>query len=146
MKRILSMLLSVLFVGCVASNDSNGAIETVVGIPEQIVASFEQPTSRTMVQEDRYIFWTEGDEISFFPQLKLNLQYRLHSAEGETAYFTRISTPESSDVKLKYNYAVYPYAADVDVTKDGEILLQLPSLQHYAKESLQSRMRQMVQL
>lgn len=135
MKRILSILLSVLFVGCVASNDSNGAIETVVGIPEQIVASFEQPASRTMVQEDRYIFWTEGDEISYFPQQSLNLQYRLHSAEGETAYFTRISTPESSDVKLKYNYAVYPYAEDVDVTKDGEILLQLPSLQHYAKES-----------
>ena len=132
---LLSALLSALFVGCVALNEPNDAVQVGGGIPEQIVARFEQPVSRTMVQGDRYIHWSEGDEISYFPQQNVNLQYRLHTTEGEKAYFTRISTSEASGDELRYNYAIYPYAETVTVATDGAVNVQLPSLQHYAEES-----------
>lgn len=135
MRRLLSLLLSVLFVGCVALNESNDVTHINGDIPQYITARFEQPTSRTMVQGDRYILWTEDDEIAYFPYMKANLQYRLQSNEGETAQFTRISATTTSQEKLTNCYAVYPYAEDVEVVSDGNIRVQLPSLQRYAEES-----------
>lgn len=134
MKGFLAIVLSALLVGCVDLNESNDIAQTG-GFPEQITAVFEQPAVRTMVQEERYIYWSEGDEISYFSQQNTNVQYRLQSTEGETARFTRISTPEALGGKLNYNYAVYPYAETVDVTTDGSVKAQLPSLQNYAEES-----------
>ena len=134
MKRYLAILLSALLVGCVDLNESNDVAQ-MGGIPEQITAVFEQPAVRTMVQEERYVYWSEGDEISYFPQQNTNVQYRLQSTEGETAHFTRISTPATSGSKLNYNYAVYPYAETVNVATEGRISVQLPSLQSYAEES-----------
>lgn len=134
MKRFLAIVLSALLVGCVDLNESNDIAQTGV-FPEQITAVFEQPAVRTMVQEERYIYWSEGDEISYFPQQNTNVQYRLQSTEGETARFTRISTPATLGGRLNYNYAVYPYAETVDVATDGSVKVQLPSLQNYAEES-----------
>ena len=135
MKNYLSILLSVLLVGCTDFNGQENVISTGSVIPEQITALFEQPSVRTVVQEDRYIYWSEEDEISYFPQQNSNVQYRLHATEGETAYFTRISTPEASEVKLNCNYAVYPYAESAEVATEGHVSVQLPSLQSYAEES-----------
>ncbi len=135
MKRYLAILIFALLVGCADFNEPNDTIRTEGGIPEQIVAMFEQPAVRTVVQNDRYIYWSEGDEISYFPQQNANVQYRLQSTEGDSAFFTRISTPENSDCKLNYNYAVYPYANSTEVATDGKVSVQLPSLQHYAEES-----------
>ena len=135
MKRWFTILLPLLLVGCVNSNEQNDAPLVVEQIPEQITVQFEQPSSRTMVQEDRYICWTEGDEISYFPHQNVNLQYRLQSVDGETAKFTRISTPDASSEKLDLGYAVYPYAENVAVLANGDVKVQLPAMQHYAEES-----------
>ena len=135
MKRWFTILLPLLLVGCVNSNEQNDAPLVVEQIPEQITVQFEQPSSRTMVEQDRYICWTEGDEISYFPHQNVNLQYRLQSVDGETAKFTRISTPDASSEKLDLGYAVYPYAENVAVLANGGVQVQLPAMQHYAEES-----------
>ena len=135
MRKLFTILLPLLLVGCVNSNEQNDVPQVGEQIPEQITVQFEQPLSRTVVEQDRYIRWTEGDEISYFPFQQTNLQYRLQSIDGETAKFTRISNPDASAEKLSHCYAVYPYAEPTEVLSNGDVKVVLPATQHYAVES-----------
>ena len=135
MRKLFTILLPLLLAGCVNSNEQNDVPQVGEQIPAQITVQFEQPSSRTVVEQDRYIRWTEGDEISYFPFQQTNLQYRLQSVDGETAKFTRISNPDASAEKLIHCYAVYPYAEPTEVLSNGDVKVVLPATQHYAVES-----------
>ena len=138
MRKLFTILLPLLFAGCVNSNEQNDVPQVGEQIPEHITAMFEQPSSRTMVLEEKYICWTDGDEISYFPHENTNLQYRLQSIEGEQGeqgQFVRITTPNSSGEKLKSSYAIYPYAENSHVEGDNLINVELPATQYYAEMS-----------
>ena len=141
MKRI--KFIALLLVGCVVAgcvdsklHDDNLAVGFCA--PEQIYASSEGATARTTVQDNKYVRWSEGDEIAYFPRTKSNVQYRLQSTTPtEEGYcrFNRVSENVAHGEALNYIYAVYPYAQTVAINSEGNISLQLPETQHYAENS-----------
>ena len=134
MRRYLYIALSLLLAGCTSSFEPTST--PLVGVvPQQLTVAFEQPLSRSVVQGERFIYWCEGDEISFFAATSDNLQYRLHSVEAESAKFIRVGDSAPLGESLSRNYGVYPYSEATAVTADGNIRVDLPALQNYAKDS-----------
>ena len=134
MRRYLYIVLALLLMGCVSSVEPISAPQVGV-VPQQLTVAFEQPLSRSVVQGERFIYWCEGDEISFFAATSDNLQYRLQSVEAESAKFVRVGDSALSGESLSRNYGVYPYSEATAVTTDGNLRVDLPALQHYAKDS-----------
>ncbi|MBR0339990.1 MAG: hypothetical protein IIX40_07305, partial [Alistipes sp.] len=134
MRRYLYIVLALLLMGCVSSVEPISAPQVGV-VPQQLTVEFEQPLSRSVVQGERFIYWCDGDEISLFPRTSDNLQYRLQSVEAERAKFVRVGDSALSGESLSRNYGVYPYSEATAVTADGNLRVDLPALQNYAKDS-----------
>ena len=134
MKRFLYFLLSWLLVGCVDSAEERDILPSD-STPQLLTVQFEQPLSRTVVQGDRYIYWCEGDAISYFPGKSDNVQYALQSVEADCANFLRVGNSALSGEALSHHYGVYPYSESTAVTTEGNIRVVLPTLQHYAQDS-----------
>ncbi len=123
-----------LLIGCTSSVEPTTTPLSGV-VPQQITVEFESPASRSVVQDDRYIYWSEGDEISYFPRTSDNLQYRLLSVDDRSAKFLRVGDAALSGEALDYHYGVYPYDKNTVATTDGNIRVVLPTLQSYAPDS-----------
>lgn len=124
--------------GCVDSNLQYDQLTIDFGAPKQIYVSSENSVSRTSVQDDKYVAWSEGDGIAYFPRMNSNVQYQLHSAtptEEGYCVFKRVSEDVEQGNALNYIYAVYPYAEAVTLTSEGNVSLQLPEVQCYAEDS-----------
>ncbi len=134
MRRYLYIVLSLLLIGCTSSVEPTTTPLSGV-VPQQITVEFESPASRSVVQDDRYIYWSEGDEISYFPRTSDNLQYRLLSVDDRSAKFLRVGDAPLSGEALDYHYGVYPYDKNTVATTDGNIRVVLPTLQSYAPDS-----------
>jgi len=93
----------------------------------------EQDETKTYVDNNLYMFWTENDRISLF-QTSLNEEYSFEGKTGDRLGTFRKSNPSQtgSGNTLLNNYAVYPYSSTTQMTEDGEISLTLPSVQKYA--------------
>ena len=130
-----AIILFVSICGCLMTNckyDDIGKIETD-GIC--IYANREAPKStKTELQDDNSIVWTEGDAISFFPGIGMNGGYKLTSAHtGKTAeaIFKGSDIPDAASGPY---WAVYPY--DATAMCDGQsITTILPSKQIAKAES-----------
>ena len=145
MKRLgIGALLALAFVGCVDNPDvdtpTTPTLPAVseVEAPATLYTTFEAVESRTTVVDDKYVRWSDGDEISYFPRVDYNVHYRLQSAsmtEYGYSIFERLSDATANGNTLKYAYAVYPYAEDTEILSEGKISIQLPETQYYAKDS-----------
>ena len=125
-------------VGCVNHKEQVERPALGGGAPQQLYTSFESVVSRTSVQGDSYLQWSEGDKISYFPQVNCNLQYQLQSGSvTEEGYciFRRIFEDIVEGGSLKYSYAVYPYTQQTSIISEGNIQLQFPEIQYYAENS-----------
>ena len=137
--KILSLLVLIWsVVSCVDNNlqDERPVVGSVA--PIQIYASSEGEMSRTSVQDGKFVDWSEGDAIAYFPRMNSNVQYQLHSTtptEEGYCIFKRVTENVVQGEALNYIYAVYPYAADVTLNSEGNISLQLPEVQCYAENS-----------
>ena len=132
------MFALVAFVGCVDHQDRDDKPLLDDIAPEQLYASFESVVSRTAVQDDKYVLWSENDRIAYFPRMNSNVQYVLQSTSAtDEGYciFQRISDNVRQGDTLQYNYAVYPYAENISIPSDGDISISLPDVQHYAEAS-----------
>ena len=74
----ISALLALALVGCVDHPEPDGPtpvgpIEVEVDVPSTLYTLFEKMESRTSVTSGRYMRWSEGDEISFFPRVNSNI-------------------------------------------------------------------------
>lgn len=102
-------------------------------------ASFETagiPDTKTYLDSDHKMHWTEGDRISVFEGNTNNQQYRYKGQTGETsADFEKVSSDFYSENKISSNYAVYPYLQDNKISKDEKLTVKLPSVQQYAEGS-----------
>ena len=85
-------------------------------------ASFETagiPDTKTYLDSDHKMHWTEGDRISVFEGNRYNRQYRFTGQTGNTsADFEKMSSDTDSENTLSSNYAVYPYLQDNHINKD----------------------------
>lgn len=110
-----------------------------------LYATIEDKTStKTVMDENNNIRWSEGDQIMAFMKTSLGLKYQLKpSYAGKTSgYFSKVSSGSSGDLgagmELDHNVAYYPYAEVFECEKSGLCYIlnvTLPTVQTYAVES-----------
>jgi hypothetical protein len=98
MKKIKIIALLVLawsvVTGCVDNKLEHDQPAVDFGAPQQIYASSEGAASRTSVQDEKCVEWSEGDQIAYFPRMNSNVQYQLQSTtptEEGYCIFKRVS-------------------------------------------------------
>ena len=70
------LALAMVMLGCISHKEQDETPTLSLNAPQQLYVSFESVTSRTSVQDDKRLQWSEGDEISYFPFVNSNLQYQ----------------------------------------------------------------------
>ena len=135
MRRIVCYMLLMLVAMACAKFEEPANSKITVDAPDTLYAEFDDVDTRTYLENDMYLRWTAGDEISFFP-VTSNVRYRF---EGETGAnngsFEKITPGTASGSALANCYAVYPYAEDTSINSDGVISFTLPAIQYYQPNS-----------
>lgn len=147
MKKLCFGALIALLFGACSENyvESESLCDLYPTIPEYLVAAFESPVSRTYVENGKSLRWTKDDEISYFPAVAFNMQYRYEGESGaNNASFTRITAGPVAGTALGCNYAVYPYSSATTISDEGVISCYLSSKQSYAENSFGVRANTMV--
>ena len=100
--------------------------------------------SKTVLDENNNIRWSEGDQIVAFMKTSLGLKYQLKDSYiGETSgYFSKVSSGSSDDLGAGMEWdhivAYYPYAESIKCAKIGDnyaIDVVLPTEQTYEADS-----------
>ena len=139
MKRIILSVLtmSALLCGCQKDHVSELAQErgTIHATIEEISAT------RTVMDEDNNIRWSEGDQIVGFMRSTLDVKYQVSAASvGKTsASFEEVSSGGlNAGTELEHIIAYYPYSSSVSAAKSGSnytLDVILPTEQTYVAES-----------
>ncbi|MBR2026488.1 MAG: leucine-rich repeat domain-containing protein [Alistipes sp.] len=142
MKRTLYLIAALLMLGsCDDSAEQNSVSVVEIIAPTTIYASVEElreldAESRTSIDKDNHIYWSANDEISYFPGVTSNLQYRFTGESGDKGgSFERVTTNSGVGEPLACNYAVYPYVETTTISNTGLISFELPATQIYAEDS-----------
>ena len=108
-------------------------------------ASIEKDkASKTILDENNNVRWTEGDQIVAFMKTSLGLKYQLKDSYiGETSgYFSKVSSGSSDDLGAGMEWdhivAYYPYAESIKCARSGDnyaIDVVLPTEQTYKVDS-----------
>ena len=140
-KTILSALaICAALLGCQKNEISELSLSGV-----DLHATIEDGAStKTVMDENNNIRWSEGDQIVAFMKTSLGLKYQIKpSYVGKTSgYFSKISSGSSDDLgagmALDHNVAYYPYSDIIECQKSGSdyiLNITLSSEQTYAAES-----------
>lgn len=111
----------------------------------ELIAEIEHiPTSKTVMDNNRNVLWSENDMIVAFLKTSLGLQYKLaeESIGKSSARFTKVEKTPSDDLyagtTLSHNVAFYPYQENVECLMTGDdytMSVSLPSEQTYQEGS-----------
>ena len=139
MKRFFTLLiaLSMLLCGCsdyIAEQENSKRIYTNI---TDLTASFADDTTRTYVEDGKYLRWHEDDRITAFYGNTLNQEYKFNGSTGDNSgTFSLVPNGElGTGNTIDHIYALYPYRADTSITDEGVISLTLPTTQSYTKNS-----------
>ena len=140
-KNILSALaICAALLGCQKNEISEPSFSGV-----DLHATIEDDAStRTVMDENNNIRWSEGDQIIAFMNTSLGLKYQLKDTYiGETSgYFSKVSSGSSDDLGAGMEWdhivAYYPYAESIKCAKISDnyaIDVVLPTEQTYEADS-----------
>ena len=139
MRRLsLCTMTALVLSGCGNFDEQDTYLTNNINQPQKLYASIEEPAidSRTYIDTDNKLRWSSGDEISYFPGVNYNMQYRFCGETGERGgNFEKVTTGSVNGVALTCNYAVYPYVEDTSISDSGVISFNLPAIQQYAEHS-----------
>lgn len=142
MKRILfaAIAASAMIVACQKTEENYEQSDA-----HELHASIEADgASKTVLDENNNIRWSEGDQIVAFMKTSLGLKYQLKDSYiGETSgYFSKVSSGSSDDLGAGMEWdhivAYYPYAESIKCAKSDDnyqISVILPTEQTYAPDS-----------
>lgn len=136
MKKIISLIfpLAILLSGCSQEELQNNQLDFQDG--RIFTASFEQNDTRAYVENGNLLRWNAGDQIALFDGNTLNCQYKFDGETGDdSGTFSIVGATDGAGSSLNANYAVYPYASDIEITEGGSIAVTLPAKQTYAANS-----------
>ncbi|MCQ2051581.1 MAG: M64 family metallo-endopeptidase [Bacteroidaceae bacterium] len=140
MKKIIGLICfaTLLLAGCDVNELEN--LKSRKGDCPTFHASFgdsADETTKTYVDEDMSLRWTEDDRLSIFVGNTYNHEYKYDGETGaNNGSFSAISNPEFIAAEpLEANYAVYPYNPSNEMSSDGSMSVILPSVQKYAQNS-----------
>ena len=104
----------------------------------------DQTFTKTYMDENNNIRWSEEDQVVAFMKTSLGLRYQIKNEYiGKTSgYFSQVSSGSSSDIgagtEWDHNVVYYPYSDAVEAEKSGDdyaLNVILPFEQTYAAES-----------
>ena len=128
------MLLMLVAMAC-AKFEEPANSKITVDAPDTLYAEFDDEDTRTYLEQEKYLRWTAGDEISYF-LVTSNVRYRFKGETGaNSGSFEKITSGTTSGSALANCYAVYPYAEDTSINSDGVISFTLPAIQYYQENS-----------
>ena len=139
MKKIIFSALAVcaLICGCQKNDLSKTSEEN-----DKLYVTIEDVAStKTLLDEDNNVRWSEGDQIAAFLKTSSRSKYQVSSSGvgNASASFECISgTSGSATGKYVHNIAYYPYSDAVDIDKLGDNYLldvSLPVEQRYVPDS-----------
>ena len=142
MKRILfaAIAASAMIVACQKTEENFEQSDA-----HELHASIEADgASKTVLDENNNIRWSEGDQIVAFMKTSLGLKYQLKDSYiGETSgYFSKVSSGSSDDLGAGMEWdhivAYYPYAESIKCARSGDnyaIDVVLPTEQTYKVDS-----------
>ena len=142
MKRILfaAIAASAMIVACQKTEENFEQSDA-----HELHASIEADgASKTVLDENNNVRWSEGDQIIAFMNTSLGLKYQLKDTYiGETSgYFSKVSSGSSDDLGAGMEWdhivAYYPYAESIKCAKIGDnyaIDVVLPTEQTYEADS-----------
>ena len=118
MKKLSCIFLSSLFLLGTSCSSDDDIMHATAPVFTAETASFGAD-SRTSMDANRNILWSEKDQISVFVKSTANQQYELSRGAGTTTGdFTKVTSNvsanvpgESAGTEIGHNVAVYPYAA-----------------------------------
>lgn len=91
--------------------------------------------SRTYVEDNKYLRWNAGDEITIFNGNSYNSHWQFAGLDGaNSGRFTEISESgfiTGTPLDLTAHYAIYPYDENITITEAGIVSLTLPAIQPY---------------
>lgn len=139
MKRIIISVLAMSALLCGCQKDHVSELTQERGT---IQATIEEISStRTVMDEDNNIRWSEGDQIVGFMRSTLGVKYQVSAASvGKTsASFEEVSSGGlNAGTELEHIIAYYPYSSSVSAAKSGSnytLDVILPTEQTYVAES-----------
>lgn len=145
MKRINILFSSICALVAVISSCQKNESPLPTYESVELIAAIEQmPSSKTVMDQDRNVLWSENDMIVAFLKTSLGLQYQIaeESIGKSSARFTKVEKAPSDDlyagIKLSHNVIFYPYQENVDCLMSGDdytMSVSLPSEQAYQKGS-----------
>ena len=128
------MLLMLVAMAC-AKFEEPANSKITVDAPDTLYAEFDDEDTRTYLEQEKYLRWTAGDEISYFLDTS-NVRYRFKGETGaNSGSFEKITSGATSGDALANCYAVYPYAEGTTISSDGVISFTLPAIQYYQENS-----------
>lgn len=113
----------------------------------------ETDATKTYMDSNNNIRWSEGDQVIAFMKTSLGLRYQIKDEYiGKTSgYFSQISSGSSTDLgagtEWDHNIVYFPYLSSIDAAKSGSnytLDVVLPSEQTYEAESFGSGSMAMV--
>lgn len=136
MKKFAILAAVVALIGC-AQNEEG--LDNITNTPEksqtEFYASMPECDTRTYVEDNKYLRWNAGDEITVFAGNSYNGHWQFAGEDGaNSGKFNEIEDGgfvTGIPLDLTANYAIYPYDENITITETGVVSLTLPAVQEY---------------
>ena len=136
MKKFAILAAVVALIGC-AQNEEG--LDNITNTPEksqtEFYASMPECDTRTYVEDNKYLRWNLGDEITIFASNSYNGHWQFAGEDGaNSGKFNEIEEGgfvTGTPLDLTANYAIYPYDENITITEAGVVSLTLPAVQEY---------------
>lgn len=135
MKRFTILAALIALVGCSQYSEELDKIAAPIQKQTEFHASMPECDTRTYVEDNKYLRWNAGDEITVFNGNSYNSHWKFAGEDGaNSGKFNEINEGgfvTGSPLELTANYAIYPYDENITITEAGVVSLTLPAVQEY---------------
>ena len=136
MRKFTILATIIAFVGCSQYSEKlDIIISTPTNNPNEFYASMPECDTRTYVEDNKYLRWNAGDEITVFAGNSYNGHWQFAGEDGaNSGKFNEINEGgfiTGSPLDLTANYAIYPYDENITISEAGVVSLTLPAVQAY---------------
>ena len=135
MKRFVILATIIALVGCSQYSEECNNINAPEEKQIEFYASMPECDTRTYVEDNKYLRWNAGDEITVFAGNSYNGHWQFAGEDGaNSGKFNEIDEGgfvTGTPLDLTANYAIYPYDENITITEAGVVSLTLPAVQEY---------------
>ena len=135
MKRFAVLAAAIALIGCSQSSEEIDNINNTSSSHTEFYASIPECDTRTYVEDNKYLRWNAGDDITVFNGNSYNSHWQFAGEDGaNSGKFNEIGEGgfvTGTPLDLTANYAVYPYDENISISEAGVVSLTLPAVQEY---------------